>query len=108
MLPRVSHFVSPALCLGKVHTLLVQNQDIATVQVDGVGGTKAGHWDNGSADEEMGENVRGRRLTSTADHNDLGCCHFGEMMCKEGKGDRIERKGKKRVGKGGRENEDGS
>lgn len=39
------------------HTLLVQNEDIATVQVDGVGGTEARHWEVTSA--EMPKETRG-------------------------------------------------
>jgi hypothetical protein len=61
--------------LGDVeHTLLVQNEDIATVQVNGVGGTEAGHCEVRSA--EMPKETRGKHLTSTADHNDLRCCHI--------------------------------
>lgn len=43
-------------------TLLVQNHDVATVQVDGVGSTEARHWRKVSEHDDM---MRGR---STYDH----------------------------------------
>lgn len=70
--------------LGRVTTeesLLVQNDDVATVEVDGVCGAEAGDW-RGSAgiERECGERI----LTATTDHNYLRCSHY--VMCRgEGK-----------------------
>lgn len=45
------------------HTLLVKNEDIATVQVDGVGGTETGHWK-----AQDGQSMRGRHERGQATH----------------------------------------
>lgn len=50
--------------------------------------------ENGSADAKRGN--AGKRLTSTADHNDLRCCHFGYMWYRRRKGGN--KRKKKKVG----------